>query len=153
MSHPEEVNTTIARINHQVADLQSHGLTRHHTEILRNRLGFLWCEHDIEPGSSSTKWRKERARRNYTDVQNLCQGLFLAAVLAISPTECARTSFDNVLEHFIRLDNYHSYCVTLSSNDKTNLESLAAENGFTNNLGYQKFMRTLFPSGLSRGAL
>lgn len=150
MSAAPDLETALNKIQGTISQLQQLGLTRAHTQVLKDRFAFLWVQDSTESRNSATRWRRERARRNYTDIQNSSQELFLAVVLTIPPTECAKTTFDSVLEYFIRLHSYDFCRLTLGARDKTILESVAVEKGLTNNLSYQKLMRALFPIGALR---
>ncbi|OCL05494.1 hypothetical protein AOQ84DRAFT_271822, partial [Glonium stellatum] len=122
----------LTKISAKVKQLKTDGMMRGDRDVLKDRLKLIWGEPSETPedrSGSATKWRKARARRAYTELQDANEHLFLAVVLAISPTECAKTSFENVLEHFFRLGDYKPYQLNLSPADKRFFESTAAEQG------------------------
>ena len=135
----------LTKIEEKATQLKTTGLKLRDQESLRkHRLNLIWGESGGQD-EPATAWRKGRARRAYNEIQDLDAHLFLAVVLAITPTECARTSFDNVLEHLLRLENYKSYRLNLNPASKKVFESTAAEQGFAGSRRYLNFMQALFP--------
>ncbi|EEQ35374.1 conserved hypothetical protein [Microsporum canis CBS 113480] len=137
---------TIAKVDRKAGQLRMMGLTIHDQELLASRLDFVWGEPKSDStGASQTAWRKSRARRAYTKIQEASDHLFLSIVLAIPPTECAQKAFDRVVEHFLRLDNYEQYRMGLDARAKRFFESTAAAKGFASSRHYLCFMQALFP--------
>jgi len=147
LSSNAEINRFLIKIDEKVNQLKMNGMMRGDQALLKNsRLNFIWGEPIEEPGGqNATKWRKARARRAYTDIQDANNHVFLAVVLVIPPTECAKTSFDIVVEYLTRLENYEPYRLNLRPAAKKFFESTAAEQGFTSSRGYLSFMQALFP--------
>lgn len=147
----------LAKIDEKAKQLKTNGMTRGDQELLKaNRLNLVWGEPIEKPdgqAASATDWRKGRARRAYTEVQDANHHLFLAVILAIPPTECAKKSFDSVLEHLIRLGNYEPYQLNLSPAAKLFFESTAAEQGFSGSRCFLSFMQALFPQSLWHSSL
>ena len=146
-----QINKFLTKIDEKSKQLKANDMNRGDQHVLKNhRLSLIWGEPigkaDGED-ASATSWRKGRARRAYAEIQDADDHLFLAFVLAIPPTECAKTSFENVLEYLIRLENYKPYRLNLSPAAKKFFESTAAEQGFTSNRRYLSFMQALFPQG------
>jgi hypothetical protein len=143
------IDSVLKTIDAKVQQLKTNGLTLGDQEILRrHRLSFVWDDSNEAPaGKGSTIWRKARARRAYTTIQNTSEHLFLAVILAIPPTECAKTSFDGVLDNLVHLQNYEPYYLNLGPAAKSFFESTAAEQGYSGSRGYLSFMKTLFPQG------
>jgi len=143
------IDKSLTKINEKVRQLKRDGITRGDQEILKNRrLSFTWGELNEDSNiqtTSVTTWRQSRARRAYTAVQDASDHLFLAVVLVISPTECAKTSFEDILNYLIGLETYEPYHLDLSSAAKRFFESTAAEQGFSSNHRYLSFMQSLFP--------
>ena len=149
-AHPAaQINGQLAKINEKARLLRTIGMTRGDRALLsHDRLNFIWGEHATSKGASTTTWRKDRARRIYTEVQNANDHLFLSVILSITPTECAQGSFDDVVESLVRLENYEPYHLSLNPRTKTFFESVAAEQGFSRSRGYLSFMQTLFLQSL-----
>ncbi|KAF2192046.1 hypothetical protein K469DRAFT_622026 [Zopfia rhizophila CBS 207.26] len=149
MSSNAQVNNVLTKIDTKVKKLKTDGITLGDQEILRkDRLNLVWGEPSEVPesqGGQATKWRRGRARRAYTEIHKASEHLFLAVILAIPPTECAKTSFDNVLEHLLRIENYEPYRLNLSPATKRFFETIAAEHGFSGASSYLSFMQALFP--------
>ena len=144
-----QINGQLAKINEKARLLRTSGLTRGDRALLcRDRLNFIWGDHTTGKGASTTTWRKDRARRIYTEIQNANDHLFLSVILSITPTECAQSSFDEVVELLIRLENYGPYHLSLNPTAKTFFESVAAEQGLSSSRGYLSFMQALFPQSL-----
>jgi hypothetical protein len=136
-------------IDAKVRRLKTYGLTLGDQEILkRDRLSFVWDDsNEASEGKGSTIWRRTRARRAYRTVQNTSEHLFLAAILVVPPTECAKTSFDDVLDNLVRLQSYEPYFLNLGPAAKSFFGSTAAEQGYSGSRGYLSFMKALFPQG------
>lgn len=71
--------------------------------------------------------------------------MFLAFILAISPTEYIKKSFGKTMEYLSRLENYEPYHLKLNHAAKKFFESRVAEEGFAGNNHYLNFMNTSFP--------
>ena len=129
--------------------MKTSGLTRGDQEVLRDgRLSFIWCETDASSTTSVTKWRQARARRAYSEIQNANDHLFLAVALAITPTECGKTGFNNILDCIASIENYEPYRLNLDSTAKRFFEAIAAEQGFAVSNRYLSFVQSLFPQSL-----
>jgi len=149
LSSNPQINEFLAKIDEKVKELNTNGITRGDQEILNQRLNFSWTnERPDGKRGSATLWRNTRARRAYTEIQDANDHLFLAVTLVMPPTECAKTSFDNILSHLTGLENYEPYRLSLSSASKRYFESTAAEQGFAGNRRYLSFMQALFPQSL-----
>jgi hypothetical protein len=137
----------LTKIDEKVKELNTNGITRGDQEILNQCLTFNWANEkpDGKKGSA-TLWRNTRARRAYTEIQDANDHLFLIVILVIPPTECAKTSFDNILNHLTSLENYEPYRLSLRS--KRYFESTAAEQGFAGTRRYLSFMQALLPQSL-----
>jgi hypothetical protein len=146
-SNPQ--NEFLTKIFGKIKELNSNGVTRGDREILNHRLNFSWTN-DKPDGrkGTATFWRNTRARRAYTEIQDANNHLFLAVILVIPPTECSKTSFDNILNHLTSLENYEPYRLNLSSVAKRYFESTATEQGFASSRRYISFLQALFPPGL-----
>jgi hypothetical protein len=134
-------------IRNKVISLKSHGLSIQDRKILKDdrRLLFAWIDDaPADHETSVTKWRRTRARKAYGTIQDANEHLFLAVILSITPTQCAKKKFDQVLECLIRLD-YEEFYFTLGSETKSFLESIAVEQGFAANRRYLAFIKSLFP--------
>jgi len=144
-----QINKFLTKIDEKSLQLKTTGTTRGDLEILKNsRLNLIWGEPNEQSDRqdvSATTWRRNRARRVYLEVQAVDNHLFLAFALVIPPTVCAKTSFNDVMEHLTRLESYESYRLNLSPAIKKIFESIAAEQGFTSSRHYLSFMQTLFP--------
>ncbi|OJD23958.1 hypothetical protein ACJ73_04686 [Blastomyces percursus] len=112
----KRMDKALVKVDEKAGQLKTMGLTIRDQDLLANRLNF------------------SRARQAYTKIQEASDYLFLAVVLAVSPTECAQKAFDRVLEHFIRLDNYEKYSMGLDASAKRSFESTTAANGFSSAL-------------------
>jgi hypothetical protein len=145
---PNPQDEFLTKIVEKVKELNTNGVTRGDQEILNHRLNFNWTneEPDGKKGSA-TLWRNTRARRAYTEIQDANNHLFLAVILVIPPTECSKTSFDNILNHLTSLENYEPYRLNLSPAAKRYFESTAAEQGFASSRRYRSFLQALFPPG------
>ncbi|KAF1973457.1 hypothetical protein BU23DRAFT_370969, partial [Bimuria novae-zelandiae CBS 107.79] len=131
-------------IDAKLKQLKTNGLTLGDQEALKkNRLKLVWG--DAPEGQGNTIWRKRRAHRAYSQVQHANEHVFLATVLAITPTECAKPSFDKVLEHLVRLGSYKPGYLNLGPRAQEFFESVAVQQGFSGSLGYLDFMKALFP--------
>jgi hypothetical protein len=134
-------------IRDKVISLKNHGLSIEDRKVLKEdrRLLFAWVdEAPNDRETPVTKWRKARSRKAYRTIQDASEQLFLAAILSITPTQCARKSFDRVLESLMRL-NHEEFYFTLGPETKSFLEAIAAEQGFAGNRQYLAFMKSLFP--------
>lgn len=144
-----QINKFFTKIDEKSLQLKTTGTTRSDLEILKNsRLNLIWGEPNEQSDRqdvSATTWRRNRARRVYLEVQAVDNHLFLAFALVIPPTVCAKTSFNDVMEHLIRLESYESYRLNLSPAIKKIFDSIAAEQGFTSSRHYLSFMQALFP--------
>jgi hypothetical protein len=151
LSSNTQIRKFLTRIDEKVGQLKTNGMTRSDRELLKShRLNFTWGEITEESDNqNATTWRKGRARRTYAEIQDANDDLFLAVLLAIPPTECAKTSFDKVLEYLVRLENYGPYRLSLSSTTKNFFESMAAEQGFASSHRYLTFMQAMFPQGMT----
>lgn len=148
MSSDGLIDNALKAIDAKVQRLKINGLTLVDEELLRkDRLGFVWGEPEALGSASSTRHRVTRARRAYTVLQAADEHLFLVALLVFSPTECAKASFEGVLESLRRLTNYEPYHMDLGSAAKSFFEFTAAEKGFSQSPGYLGFMDALFPKG------
>lgn len=115
-----QINKYLTKIDEKVGQLKMNGMMRRDRGLLKNhRLNFIWGEPAEEPDSQNA--------RTYAEIQDANEDLFLAVILVIPPTECAKASFDNVLEYLVRLDNYRSYRLNLSLTTKMFFEATAAE--------------------------
>jgi hypothetical protein len=149
LSSNPEVNKYLVKINGRIEELKTSGLSDR--EILKNRLGLVWGESDEGPneqGKSIKIWRQTRARRVYTEIQDVNDLLFLAVILVISPTECITTNFKGVLNHLAGLEDFKLPQLNLGPNAKRFFESTSAEQGFNGSHYYSRFMESLFPKGL-----
>lgn len=135
---------TIIKIFSKIALLRARGLNPEDHETLKGRLSFIWGQPRKEIEPDTTKWRHSRARRAYWKIQDISNHLFLAATLAITPTECGRPSFDSVFDHLPQLDN-GSFVFGLNPTAKTFFETTAAEQGYAGNSRYLNFMKSIFP--------
>jgi len=148
LSSNSQIDEFLTKIVEKVKELNTNGVTRGDQEILNHRLNFNWTNEkpDGKKGSA-TLWRNTRARHAYTEIQDANNHLFLAVILVISPTECSKTSFDNILNHLTSLENYEPYRLNLSPTAKRYIESTAAEQGFASSRRYLSFLQALFPPG------
>jgi hypothetical protein len=146
-SNPQNELLTI--IFEKAKELNTNGVKRGDQDILNHRLNFSWSNEgpDGKKGSA-TLWRNTRARRAYREIQDANNHLFLAVILVIPPTECSKTSFDNILNHLTSLENYEPYRLNLSPVAKRYFESTAAKQGFASSPRYLSFLQALFPPGL-----
>ncbi|EDN02505.1 hypothetical protein I7I51_07499 [Histoplasma capsulatum] len=128
-------NKHLPKVNEKVKQLKVDDLTQTDKDNLKSRLSFVWKEsdeHSLRRGTSVTTWRQNRARRTYRAIQEADNHLFLAVLLAIPPTECGKTRFDNTTEYLLKLGDYRSYHMELSLATKRFFESTAAEQGLKN---------------------
>lgn len=139
-----------SRINDKVNQLKSVGLTREDQSILKNgRLNLIWGEDEIDDKrGQTTKWRRNRARRTYLEIQDASNHLFLVVALVFPPTECAKTEFDELLESLLRFQSYKHYNLGLDPTYKNSFESIAALQGFSRNRHYLNFLKDVFPQSL-----
>lgn len=148
---PQTDHPTITKIFDKIALLKAQGLRPEDHETLRNgRLSFIWGQPREKIETETTKWRHSRARRAYLRIQDISNHLFLAVTLVITPTECARTSFDSVFDRFSQLDS-SSFLFCLDPTAKTFFETTAAEQGYAGSSRYLNFMKSIFPGKDSRG--
>jgi hypothetical protein len=141
----------IDKINDKVMLLKTSGLITGDRDVLKNRrLRFVWEESNENDTRPVTPWRHSRARSAYRRIQDVSNHLFLAVVLAITPTECGKTSFDEVLEYLGGLKDYKPYHFNLNSPAKIFFKEIAAEQEFAGKHRYVNFMQSLFPEELSR---
>ena len=134
----------VRKINAKLEQLQIEGVTTHDEEIIESgRLKFVWD--DPVQFSAITTWRHRRARSAYTKVQNANAHLFLAMVLAVTPTDCAKTRFEGVLDHILRWNDIKACHFRLSVEARKLFESVAAQQGYSGSCGYLSFMKGLFP--------
>jgi len=153
MSSDAETNKFLIKINEKSEQLRTNGLTRDDQELLKNNrrerelscLELIWCEELDSQDSTATIWQRSRARQLYREIQDADEHLFLAFVLAISPTEYIKKSFGNTMEYLGRLENYKPYRLKLSQAAKRFFESTAAGHGFASSNRYLNFMNALFP--------
>jgi len=153
MSSDAETNKFLIKINEKSEQLRTNGLTRDDQEVLKSnrrerelsRLELIWCEELDSQDPTATIWRRSRARQLYREIQDADEHLFLAFVLAISPTECIKKSFGNTMEYLGRLENYEQYRLKLGQAAKGFFESTAAGHGFASSHRYLNFMNALFP--------
>jgi hypothetical protein len=140
-----------AEIFGKIALLKSQGLSLEDQKIITNgRLSFIWGQPREELNTTTTDWRHSRARRAYLKIQEFSNHLFLVAVLVFTPTRCSQKSFDEVVNHLIRLD-INSCVFDLDPITKTFFESTAAEQGLAGDKRYLDFMKSLFPQKDLRG--
>jgi hypothetical protein len=136
---------TLTKINEKVQQLKTNGLLRSDLDILSQRLSLAWREPPQE-SVGSTAWRKTRASRVYTDIQNANNHLFLSAILVIPPSTCVTKSFDVVLSYLTSLEDYSPYGLNLNTATQKSLESMIAGQGFAAaSSGCLNFMQALFP--------
>lgn len=145
----EQIDKFLTKISKKSEQLQTHGITLDDRELLKNgRLNLIWAERDEKfegQTQSATTWRRGRSRRLYGEIQDADNHMFLAFILAIPPTECAKTCFNDTIESLTRLESYESYRLNLDPAAKKFFESTAAELGFTGSRRYLSFMQALFP--------
>ena len=96
-------------------------------------------------GRLKEKWYGSQWSRTYEEIQDANGDLFLAVVLMIPPTECAKTSFDNVLNYLVGFEEYGSCRLNLSPAIRTFFESTVAAEGFAGSRRYLSFMQAVFP--------
>lgn len=149
-----ETNRFLKKINEKSEQLRTEGLTRDDQELLNNnrrerevsRLELIWGEElDPQDATTSTLWRRFRARQRYREVQDADEHLFLAFILTIPPTECIKKSFGSTIACLDRLENYGPYRLNLSQAAKGFFESTASDHGFASSPRYLSFMDALFP--------
>jgi len=154
MSPDAETNKFLIKINEKSEQLRTtNGLTRDDQELLKSsrrerelsRLELVWCDELDPQDPTATIWRRSRARQLYREIQDADEHLFLAFVLAISPTECIKKSFGNTMEYLGRLENYEKYRLKLGQAAQRFFESTAAGHGFASSSRYLNFMTALFP--------
>jgi hypothetical protein len=144
----QEVDRTMTKISRKTGQLKSTGITSDDHENLKDRLKFVWDESPNDREATSvTKWRKAKARKAYADIQDASNHLFLAVLLAISPTECAKPSFKRVRDSLVALRSYADYQLDIDPAEKHFFDSTAAEQGFSSNDRYLSFINSLFPTG------
>ena len=73
------------------------------------------------------KWRKGRACYIYMDIQDANDHVFFAIVLVIPPTECAKISFNIIVEYLTCLKNYKLYYLNLRPTAKKFFKLTAVE--------------------------
>lgn len=144
--HKTETAGILNKVKSKAKELKMGGLTHGDRDLLqKNRLDFVWGElvgSAVSQGSG-TKARKAKARRAYEKIQTANDHLFLAVLLVVPPTHCGKRSFDEVLEHLLRLEGFEPYNLGLGA--KNFFESTAAQQGFAGSRRYLSFMRALFP--------
>jgi hypothetical protein len=150
---PDPFTIMVAKINSKSDQLKSSGMTDDDRKILDKRLSMVWGE---PPSGAKTKlsiWRWNRARQTYERIQDRSAYLFLAVILAISPTDCVTTVFKRVWEYLISLPSYRYYLLEINPAEKRFFESVAAEHGFMNANRYVNFMNDMFPQSKSNNLI
>lgn len=138
----------MAKIIRKSGQLKSSRMTLDDRENLKERFRFTWTEApDDAIATAVTAWRKTTACKAYQDIQDASDHLFLAVILAITPTKCSKPVFKKVKESFLSLKSYKIYQINLDFKEKHRFESTAVEQGFINNRRYLSFMNALFPQG------
>ncbi|KFZ00647.1 hypothetical protein V500_00978 [Pseudogymnoascus sp. VKM F-4518 (FW-2643)] len=93
----------------------------------------------------STKWRNDRARDVYLEVQDLYPHLFVAFVSVVLPTICSRPDFYKVVADLLLLEKGDPVQLNLNTEARDFLKSVAAEGKFTDDSRFIKFFKALFP--------
>ncbi|QQK44710.1 hypothetical protein Pdw03_8611 [Penicillium digitatum] len=120
----------IHKIFAKVTQLQSRGLyTEDRNTIKGNRLNLIWLEPTGDSVPKQTRWRQNRARDKYREIQEASSHLFLAVFLTIPPSICFSSEFQ----------------FSLSLKEKELFESAAAEQGYAGSTLYLRFMQVMFP--------
>jgi hypothetical protein len=143
---PDPFAIMVAKINSKSDQLKTSGMTDDDRKILDKRLSMVWGE--PPKGAKKTKlsiWRWNTARQTYERIQDRSAHLFLAVILAISPTDCVTTVFKKVREYLISLLSYQYYLLEINPAEKRFFESVAAEHKFMNANRYVNFMNDMFP--------
>jgi hypothetical protein len=143
-----EARRIMGKIARKTNQLKRTGMLPSDREHLKERLRFAWTDiHNSKETTSVTAWRKKKARKAYTDLQDANNHLFLVVILAVTPTECAIPAFKEVKESLICSKSYENYQLNLDFAEKHFFESMAAEQSFNNNHHYINFINSLFPQG------
>ena len=145
-----ESDTLLAQIGETSKRLRTKGLTHADQETLTTpprehgygRLELIWSEERDSQDPVATKWRRNRARNLYKEIQEADEHLFLACVLTITPTECIKKR--DAIKDLCRLRNYQQYHLKLSQDAEDWFKSTAVEYDFANSQGYLNFMDALF---------
>ncbi|KAH6667399.1 hypothetical protein B0J14DRAFT_658850 [Halenospora varia] len=141
-----ESERIMGKIIRKTSQLKTTGMIPDDRENLKERLRFAWSEaHDDKEATSVTAWRKKKARKSYTDIQDANNHLFLAVILAITPTECSTPAFKTIKDSLISLKSYEDYRLNVDFTEKHFFESTAAEQSFISNHRYLNFMNSIFP--------
>ncbi|EKV18746.1 hypothetical protein PDIG_07390 [Penicillium digitatum PHI26] len=136
----------IHKIFAKVTQLQSRGLyTEDRNTIKGNRLNLIWLEPTGDSVPKQTRWRQNRARDKYREIQEASSHLFLAVFLTIPPSICFSSEFQSVINYLVGLDNYEDFRFSLSLKEKELFESAAAEQGYAGSTLYLRFMQVMFP--------
>lgn len=142
-----EVRRIMGKIVRKTNQLKRTGMLPNDREHLKERLRFAWTDPNSKKTTSVTAWRKKKARKAYTDLQDANNHLFLVVILAVTPTECAIPAFKEVKESLICSKSYENYQLNVDFAEKHFFESMAAEQSFNNNHQYINFINSLFPQG------
>jgi len=138
----------LSKIVRKTSQLKTIGMLPNDRENLKERLGFAWSDApNNKEATNVTTWRKKRARKSYTDIQDANNHLFLVVILATTPTECSTPIFKEVKESLISLKSYENYRVNVDFAEKHFFESTAAEQGFISHHRYINLINSLFPQG------
>lgn len=146
-------NAHFKKVENKVTQLQSVGLTTEDWEIIGDRLKQVWLDpvqDSDQPTPPQTRWRKGRSQKNYRQIQENSNHLFLAVVLAVPPTVCSSSQFQPVLNYWIGLRDYKNFNFTLDVGVKERFELIAKGKGYAERPLYLEFMRKIFPEPESR---
>lgn len=147
MSADTEINSVLEKIEAKLKEVKELGLTLRDQKILKSRLNSIWNENEVPVGNIATIWRKTRSRQIYHMIQDKDSHLFLAMVLVVAPTDCAKTRFDKVVEHLIHLESFEACHLSLNPAARAFFESTATACGYSGSRAYLDFMAALFPQG------
>jgi hypothetical protein len=146
-----EARDCLSRLDQKIWQLQDTGLAPSDEELIQNgRLKFIWALTERDPQAAPvpvtvTVWRHARARRAYGKIQSASDDIFLAAALTLTPTECARTTIEHVLDRITGVKDYEPYRLNLDPTTRRFFEETAVAQGFAMDHRYLRFMHALFP--------
>lgn len=120
----------------------------YHRNDIRDRL-LLTLGPVTRPPVSSTRWRRNSARKGYRTILKASHHLLVPFIISIPPSVCATLTSNGSIQALADDEDLLSMKLKLDDDARKLLDSIAEDGGFTDDQIYTDLIHSLFPEGLS----
>jgi len=119
----------------------------YHRKDIRDRL-LITLGPLTRPPVSSTRWRRNSARKGYLTILKASHHLLVPFIISIPPSVCATLTSNGSIQALAEDEDLLSTRLKLDDDARELLDSIAVDGGFTDDQIYTDLINSLFLEGL-----